>query len=978
MLKSCISCVFVALALVALAASAEPAAQVKVVRLKIPSSDFALDPSTGVVLQLHPERPLVVVEPQLLNGDPSVPPIEKAVAGKPAAAILRKLPGEKSGFAILCNQPPVLEILDVSTLGQISSIRLRDGNYTSLAASPDPQDPFIYYMSNGATVGRVDIKRNLDEGQIENVGVSRSLTILGGGQLLMTQSDYGNNAFGLHRLNSMGRLGVSFEQVPEPLRTAPNALPVLVDRGIVIGNRLLAPDTYEQLAEFPESIAGSIPGTPFLLAFRGAELRVVSANSGKLVSKLTLPEEALALSSTLNLSDRELVMRRFDRRPNVEGPKLLGRARLLVDSERRRILLCGGEFAVIIPLELLGIPDEPLMALRLAGAPTPLIVGREQRVPIAKLDPRIKVQVTKGPPGTHVVDDAIVITPDAASPPTLALTFSLRFNEIETTQTLQIPCEYSSIVLPFDVRGLKADATGRWAVAWDTGVTVVGNRNVATRIAVLDLRQAKVAVSAHLAGQVTTIAIDEDHVYVALQDADVVMVLRRDTLASVRNLPVPFRPALMGSGGGRLYVQSGTVVFGGSDPAVAFRLDDFQPVAISASKTNYTGLGAEQGVPRIPVRGVGAWLVDGVIFDDACKQALAVTHAPGFAQCFEIARDLHLGLEKDTAVHVQWGVRLAGNGLARFGSAQRFAAMASQGIILRGFPAAACMSKRPVGNPITRATVMEIRFYDLAIGALRLTLPLCETPGLSNFDATYDKPLIVEGDGVLAVAIGKEVHLLTLPARQLAAFPRPMRFKLQPAPIRLSDGKPTTIPFEVESAVGAITYELRTNSPFLKLDPKSGLLTIDGPALLAEQARSLASRMIAPTGLSGEEKPAARLDSYLNSIASRYDFIFGRATAAVPVAAAVSVVARDSELRQAVAQRVFFLEMPRGQVTSEIEQLMKTRRPTSQPAIPITDNAEKRLAEVESRLHAMEDKLDRLMNLIEQRNGGPATRPDGR
>ncbi|CAN0437700.1 unnamed protein product, partial [Hapterophycus canaliculatus] len=150
----------------------------------------------------------------------------------------------------------------------------------------------------------------------------------------------------------------------------------------------------------------------------------------------------------------------------VGQPSAGSQRRLIYDQHGKRLIAINQERYVAIPLQGLGLPDEP--TLNLESMTFQVQVGREAEMKLSPSPPDADLELvnSKVPSGLRVRDRVVQWNPDAEQVGSHAIEVVLKSGQHRRKLAFEIAVTRPSIIAPHAISGLVVDPNQRFAVIW--------------------------------------------------------------------------------------------------------------------------------------------------------------------------------------------------------------------------------------------------------------------------------------------------------------------------------------------------------------------------------------------------------------------------------------------------------------------------------------------------------------------------------
>lgn len=971
------------------------------VTLKSPCCDFALNPSTGDLVGIDPTAGTATLYPKAYlegQGDKVVGPV--AVGKVPVSVIYKRYKG-KSYFAVVGQGDGHMHVLDPTSLKPVKRVVLAGNEASSLSAARDEDDPYIYYAygrGHESSAGRMSLKTFLDEGKIALGDSVMDLAVSADGRYLYTRGPWSPSGFDAYERTGEATTGKDgWRKVCDEHRSTARYVPGAFTRYTAAGTGLFSADLNRKVAVLGFTPLCFFPDRPVIVGVGANQLVAASHNTFKVFGRLNL-------TGVFKTRDR------WGRRG--EGPgwrmpaipdrhadfKNFGyRRRILADPANDRVVVGFGDRALLVPLKALAVGDEPLLVAEIP-APRAAFVGQAVRVPCKPLDKRCKLALKAGPEGMKLSGGALVWTPRASQVGPARFTLRMYHGQVERTETFRLNVAQPYLRLGFAPDGLEISPTGKLAVAWTAGRRDArGGRDEQSRrswVALIDVAAGKVLVGKELLYQITAAAVDAHFVYVAPSQAERINALGLKLLARrklsmtdgrVRWLvPVASKMLVAGTARGMLTFSVPELK---AAPTVLHRkgpLSEAEEYRLRMIRRRFGGRESEEpGLRRLGRDWYGAGCVVGA---DLRTVRTPVT--------FEGLPMLPVQRSRPLQEPVAWNRMVSPEGLMT-ASGKRIAQLERDTtILLPDHPVAVSAGTSPgeEGHFSARLTLR-----DLVTGEVRRRIALLEQVRRDDDESEYlrrryngDSALLASVGKTVVAAVGDRLFAQTLQDEVLAKFTRPFELQRLAKVVVLSTAGPTELKHAPRGGSQPFEFELTTSHKAMKIDPKTGTVTIDGPAMLKEAAAAIRKEQQEETArrIAEGQKPSAEslTSERLRAAAGPARHILGREPRGLPMLVPVGVVATDGKQQMAALDYQAVLEVPRALVRQTLAALVKdlTRderpagsgrvgpiprlpvlpRPRTRPSAPPTAE---RINRLERRIEALEAKLDLIIRLVRDR-----------
>jgi hypothetical protein len=889
------------------------------------ASDFAFNPASGALLAVEPDAGVVTLYPRAYLEGASPEVIGPVKVGQYPASIVCKRYRDKTYFVVGCMGESTLSVLDARTLAVVKVIKLGRQDSSSLCTADDPADPYIYYVSSAAPgdrISRVNLATSADEGALKLTGTRipavGTLAVSPDGRRLYTHPFRTGSTSDIDiytpceidgpRGWRLGRHVVNVGPLtcPDPFNLTVAAGNVMFSADLVTRS---SPLLYTPEAFFADRavIVGTRPPPGLPKAKR--YLVAASYNTLQVFGEMAIPLalEADAQGPPPKPSDDS----RWDFRPLF---------RCFADAAGNRVLMACGSKALLVPLSDLAVTAEPLLGVR-AQWPETVYVGESLRLPLEPLDTQATLELKEAPPGMKLLGHVLAWNPAVQQLGKHSLTLRVLIGSHERLQTHELNVTRRSITLGFAPDGLALSPSGKLAVAWasfytnpDRGSGAPTAAARASRLALIDLQQGRVLADRTLSFSGTTAAVDEGGVYVGsgrepglyrLHLKDLSEAARGSTLGNVVGItPVTETLLAVSRDEGVMLVTSADLK--PADVPLGGVLDRIWPSGQwwVGPQLNQFAPGTFSRLQRLPD---GWWVANCLITPDFSK-AVLMANPMGLPT---------LPTPATTGVNYQplgpWRLRL-GNGRLYTETGRLLGepnTLNDSTQILPSLPIAVTLvGNHPGGDPV--ASGQALLLSELVTGKAVEKIPVTVGP-LPADPASRARTAFACFGNTVYVTVSNEIFVVPLDAAVLARFPAPFTLETPAEIAIISPEAPTRIPHKVRGGAGPVQFSLVGRRTGVSIDPATGTVTVDGPALVKEAAKAIESFVIGyagspgPKGLAPDGAP--RRDPIQN-LKERFQAMTGRPATGIPVCIPLRVAAMDKEEHTAVLSYEAILEVP--------------------------------------------------------------------
>jgi len=952
-------------------AGAAPPPAVSSVTLPERGFDFAIDPETGAVAVVLAEKNAIALYPKLAaTGDLSG--VVRVEVAKLPIGIVYKRTARRAVFAVACHDVRKMVVLDARTLSVVKEILLSIESPSSVVASSNPADPYVWYCGargHDSAAGRVNLDTLEDEGKPTGGRSHDSvmdMAVSPDGRRIYTRGPWSPSGF------------QCLDVVPGPdgkatLRSAfydhKGVAAYVTDTTgdfVATGGALFTADLRTEVAKLPTPAELFLPGKPYCIGVDGRDAVAMSLNTFKAAARVPLAPEAAEKAEKAGAPPGG---RRGAGRQEAEALEVGGsggdfksftyRRRFLFDPKSQRIIIALGATVHLVPLAALGSLDEPFLSLRV-DAPAPLSPSTPAKIGLRRLDPRAKVELKAGPRGMSLEGDALAWTPADDQVGSQRVTLRISAGAVEREVVVALAVERPHASLGFVPQDVQASADGRFAVAFSgkrDGSFGGPGEGGGGRIAVIDVARATVTAQRSFATPIAAAAVDGASVYAALADSDVLLILDRATLADGKRVFTDGRAT-------RLLAAGDVVIVETNRGATAFSRDgaprnDLVPPRPAETR----GFGGGAVASRIDAERVA---LDGLLLDGSLREVRGVLGAGAFIS-EALGPAGRFGAGDDPFGRApppnRWGASYPGTGELQVGG-RVVATIPRDAVVtlLADRPAAAALSLSSAQAKDDTTTRADIVLRDLVEGGQATALTLFERTASRYGEASGGERtlrLVSAGRALIAVS-GQDVYALDLGAPEAAKLPIPLHFEPGAGATVLDAGDtaPVVVSLAAKGGAAPVQYALRGETAGIEIDPASGKVTLD-PAKVGERLAATVAAYMAQRG----ERDA--MTAYGTAAGPRFKRIAGRDPKGVPANLALTITATDPKNQTATVTHHVTVDLPLELVKAKLDGLRPKRpstpAPTAGPAGDESDSSlRRRVAELERRMAELEEEIQRL------------------
>lgn len=908
------------------------------------ASEYALDPESGNIAAVDPTNNKVSLYGPNFTDGATAKPIASLVVGNRPGSIVFKQAGKVRLFAVGCLSENNIYLFDAATLKQTAKIPITGSDVTSVAASLNPDDPYVYYCygrGHDSATGRVQVLKHVDEGLAFDD--SMDCAISASGNLAYRRGPWSPSGFeSLRKVEPTVPGGkVSFQRVFYDHNSTAQYVVDPFDVYTATGPKLYTARLDKSVAMLQFAPLRFFPDRPFAVGFdqyigsqrhmmpssrseSKRKLVVASTNSFQNVVELELPNSFTSTGEQENLA-----------RGNSQADfKFVGnRTSIFVDSARSRLVLVRDKRGLIVPYADLKLPDEPFLMVQ-ADAKSPLLVGMKSTLPLTKKDARIKIELLDKPEGVALTAAGLEWTPTEDQIGAQPVRVKLTHGALERTQTIEAEVARPFLALPASVSGLASSDDGKTLVGWTVpAMSHMHNPGPpgsdVPRCVLVDSINGKVLASGPLPFAAQLVSVDQHFVYAVQPGTGVVTALGRDDLGhrkqiSLEGVTTWIRP-----------LGNKELIIGMSDGRwLKYSVPDLKLITENRIGLNGGNFGhdpegnqSRSGMKRI----AEGWLMpSGTVFDESLTK-------PVFLKTIVGLRAAGLPINFDPRNRQEDGGRMPqfGHSFRSPGGAER-AVVAS---VTFGARQSALLLTRAVetvqvpGAIHTNKSTETWTLMSLAPGRSdttgALTTVVSKSDDIANmqenihFNVIPGALVVVDGH----VFCGIRGRLYRVPLAGLtfsdAEEAKPPKFKQAQSTLVVDLSGKTILKHEVVDGIAPVQYALSSAFGGIEIEPRDGTVTLDGPTLSTKLIDFLSGKVSRSTNMpsnGGAFESSEAIDQYLHTASVAYEQVTGSKPKGVPFALSIALQATDSTPRTAIVSYYVLADLPRGPLERQIAE----------------------------------------------------------
>ena len=356
------------------------------------AEDYAYDPRRGRLAIYGPwQRDIgfIAVDDQRRAG-PIQDVTRVEVQGLPTALIFQSL-GERGVFIVAHRDPPGFAMIDPETLQVVKELPLASGAPFFFRASGESAASFVYFTADFPPMSFA---------AEDDPAVFRSMARASG--FTIQRIDVTRMALDpAWRPSELQASGIA-RNGREVIYWYPWRRSVFVEPGgrvAATDDALLSLDLGRQVMKLDFRVRGFLPRCPWLVGTVEKELVVGSMNDGRIVTQIPFPDYVQEAKRIVGAHYHQNHLR----------------AQVFTDVPRNRLVVGLVQHVMVIPIETLGLPEEPDLLLA-ESPPDKASAGQAYQFALKTGSDNSTATLVKGPEGMTIQDGVLRWVPQAAGP----------------------------------------------------------------------------------------------------------------------------------------------------------------------------------------------------------------------------------------------------------------------------------------------------------------------------------------------------------------------------------------------------------------------------------------------------------------------------------------------------------------------------------------------------------------------------------
>jgi hypothetical protein len=969
-------------------------------------SQLVVSSTSGVVAARDNDK--VVLYPKLSSARSLDAQIVVPMAGR-AVAVCHK-PIKSGGIFILADDQRTIYVVDDPSGKVLGSIKVEE-ELIDVAAPQSADANVVFYsvkpnrrMNTPAHfIGRADIAAMKDKGLFESTGLMPDEFVLeaapDGRTIYASRPRTSPNGIYALRLESAD--DNKLVMLHDEHSSVPGYLPLPSGLGTALNKEIRSLNLETKLRDLPGIAMCCMSGKPVIFCESEDRGKIVAAsmNTGKELAEI-------------GVATGDDVARRGANRRRLRPERGTGlKPWAGVDEANQNLVVFPGGAAIVIPLALLRLPNEPLMmAVRLEGS-ADLATNEPWTGKIISADKDVAVSLGQAPAGMKLVGDSLSWTPGIDNIGTQHIVLQLASKGTKCEQQMDLVVRQPSIKLPFVVANSALSPDGRRLVVTAEKRAIRDPReegNQTSQIAAVDLVSGKVLFVKEMDFRISALAANNDTIFMGAQHSD---ALYAQSFTDPQQVNKVFTNGPVNGlvvAGPRLYAGVLSRSGGGYARPAVYALPKLEPIDADTRRSLLSEDPRQGGLPMDVGSG---WQVGNAVWSRDFAKLLLLLETPQMPRI--VLRGGNYGDNTDSRVR-RWGTMLINGRVSRL-SGQMISnnqEQTSPGALLVDLPASAHLRisgdrERPrlsgnqrQGNP-RRVELVVIELVD----GKEEKLPLKELRRDDSFripdNYQTSRPMVWSAPGKILAIVSDEIFSVPTNLLSRERYAEPLYFEAEQSPIMIGAGAVSKVSYKYHGGTKPLRFSLLQDAPGLEINPANGELAVDPQKLLtAQQLDGLVDQLSQWAGQIdwATSQPRARTTSLLEMAAKHIQVVegwTGNKPTGIPISLRLGVRVRDARQQEAILEHAILIDVPATMLQARFDerqrmsksQIEQQRRQWEQleqqrqqnaavrTTAPAGDaaNLQRRVAELELENARLKAQLDLLKEL---QQGRPTSRPN--
>lgn len=910
------------------------------------ANTFAVNSQTGDLVAASKSNLSVNLYPAaFIEGDHDESQIKThEFSHKPISVAYKRFKGI-SLYAVVCLNDPLLYLLNSETLEILDQIDMsvdsssphRQKNpalaISMVAAPHNPFDPHIYIAMGRGHDARL-ASYNLENKKFDSsiIPDCRDFGVSADGRYLYRRGPFSPSKFtSFARESRDGE--VDWVALHSEHRGTPPYITDMHGQYVATGREIHSFDLKRRVATLDFNVSSFVPDMPLIVGIKEDRLLAASLNTFQEVGSVQLPE-----------SFAEVISKRKGISPtNPRSIYVLYQYEWVVlpSPATDRLYLCVEDMVLSVPISLIPIGGEPLLAGGLPGDLN-LKTGETRFWHPELFSDDIEVSFPELPGFVEFDREKLVAHPGVVDIGAHELTMRLESGPFSYSRKFQFNVVHPYVQLDFEPQGIVTNAGATLAVVWE-----VNSRRTESKAALIDLEKLRVVEQTKLPMRITDALIIENRVLFYTNQGKNMQLHSMNDLGLISKSHIP--PIVkVDAVNGKLIIMDHT------KKARLFQLPDLSPLGTLGSWSPYE---------IHPVETIGEyWKIQEALYTrDLSKKIL--DYGGTRLEVYDASSSRRLKPNFRVIAPSRWGRKM-----------DRYVLKSDSGHIVRTMPSRKIYTLRdlPVGVSmktieLDRDYLVELSLYDLNTG-----LEIDRHP-VAQFPDREKTMRFAVADHSVVFSYEKMISSLDLSDTQVEI--EPLRLHPHGVPPLLPSTGTVRIEHPVAGGTPPYRFNLITEVAGMSIDPDSGLLTLNMEkitAMLVEKKRAEHRRRIfSPDQIEQSISLHGRMTSALRKKARQQRNLFEIETqtkiSGLPIGLAVRLSVTDAEGREEFHAYNSFLTLDPFEILNPIDEELKRKADeeylAANPGKPLAP-PDNRLLQLERRIEDLEQKTDRLLRLL--------------
>jgi hypothetical protein len=964
-------------------------ADVKSFDLPADFADFALNPETGTVAAVDPDKNEIVFFRNVASAAPGqLMPSASAKTGKTPVSVTFKQFGETAVFAVVCSEDQSLFLFraggvaeDAEDFTLLKKVSLGVDGVSLVFGSRNPSDPFLYYCfgsGHDSMAGVFSLRDLKNHGRA--FGDAMDAAVSAKGDIIYVRGPWSPSGFNSLLLqNSLLDEKPEFGSLFHEHDSRGAYFPDPFGRMTIAG-----------LSAYDQTLAHKLGGVPILNpVFFESPLVIIgfasnqdpNARFGDQAKATDYQIQAVSYS-TLSATGTpvKITSSSIGKAPNlprgVNGQadfKSIVRQRKLIADDRNDTLLLGDRNRIsVVSLAAFEIPDEPVLLADVEGLEE-VVVGKPSTLKVITKDPRVKVRFDDLPQGMVAEGNELKWTPAEDQIGDFSILATLEADSIQKSITFEGHVVYPAHALSFNPSGMVISSDRKTLYAWE-GQTPAnqhpglngqsGTANAKYRIAAIEASSGKVLAERQVAESLSQVVDMKSHLLLLPSDRATgkCEILNPQTLERVKSLIASGPIGVAVCFGNNLVIRTNSTI-------EIYDSTDFRKIRQLPSSAQMN----PQGMPISPVTPDGL-LLNGVLYDEALKPILN-QNSQIFPLLAQDGRNPGFQMNMLSPRHDP----SQNSGYDPHGQRATAKIVVPESNLTFTAQVSLRQSSSPTSRFVTRIheelMLTTSGAIDSSLALVRRVKPMNQSGG------SVMAPVVTACENTAWVAFDKRLYTCSVnPPAGEDAVVRPLRLVRRQSQLSLDKGETTKLSHEVAAGKKPLEFALRSPMEGMSIDETSGIVTIDNQGI-----RRMAVDFLFRSGMLELSTQQTNMDGELSTTKLAAELL-GEKPHGRFVSLPVTVTATDADLDSDTLQYLVLVDVPNAEIDQRLAQqkaelekaqkeeakrqmaeaaMQKARNPQGSPDRTATATSSE-IAELKTKIDTLESRIDLLTRQLDE------------